>query len=197
VAVRVQGNATGEDIATVAGGVLTPGSLQANVLAKANGEFYVPTTPADTQPVSAEDLPLPDGAATDAGLTAILAELQQKTEPGDAQLVSGPLTDAQLRAAPVPVSAKTALTASAPIAASVGTASAEVVPVNANRKGLVLVNTSEAWISIAFGAVAVLNSGISLAPGGAYTMTEHTFTTAQVRAIAGAPTSNLAIQEFV
>jgi hypothetical protein len=110
---------------------------------------------------------------------------------------SGPLTDAQLRATPVPVSTKVALTGSAPTFATVGVASAEAVPVNANRKGLVVVNTSDNRISLAFGAAAVLNSGITLDPGGSWTMTEHTFTTAQVRAIASAAGSNLAIQEFI
>lgn len=40
------------------------------------------------QPVSVQELPLPDGAATESGLVAILAELQGKTEPGNTQAVS-------------------------------------------------------------------------------------------------------------
>lgn len=97
-----------------------------------------------------------------------------------------------------PVSSKTALTASAPTAISVGVASAEAVAVNANRKGLLLVNTSVNYISLAFGAVAVLYSGITLNPqGGSFWMDEYSFTTAQVRAIASAAASNLSVQEFV
>lgn len=91
-----------------------------------------------------------------------------------------------------------ALTPSSPAVASVGVASAEAVAVNANRKGLVLCNNSDNVISIAFGAAAVLNSGITLQPqGGSWTMTRETFTTAQVRAIAGGAASPLGVQEFV
>lgn len=95
------------------------------------------------------------------------------------------------------VSTKTALTGSSPTAATVGVASAEAVPANANRKGLILTNTSDNTISLAFAAAAVLNSGITLYPGGTFNMNEYCFTTAQIRAIASAASSNLAIQEFV
>lgn len=95
------------------------------------------------------------------------------------------------------VNTKTALTAAAPTAATVGATSAEAVAVNAARKSLVLVNTSANWISLAFGAAAVLYSGITLAPnGGTWVMDEYTFSTAQIRAIASMASSNLAIQEF-
>mgnify|MGYP003393094264 CR=1 FL=1 len=94
------------------------------------------------------------------------------------------------------ISSKTALTASSPTAATVGVASAQAVASNANRKGLVLVNTSVNTISIAFGATAVLNSGITLQPGGTFEMDEWIFSTAAINAIASAASSNLAIQEF-
>lgn len=75
-----------------------------------------------TQPVSAAALPLPSGASTEATLALIKAKtdnldvaLSTRTKPADAQhvivdssasiAVTGPLTDAQLRAAAVPVSA--------------------------------------------------------------------------------------------
>lgn len=89
-------------------------------------------------------------------------------------------------------------TASAPTFATVGIASAQAVPVNAGRKGLILINTSVNQISLAFGAnPAVLNSGITLnANGGTFVMDAFTFTTALVNAIASAAGSNLAIQEF-
>jgi len=95
------------------------------------------------------------------------------------------------------VSTKTALTASSPTFATVGTSSAEAVASNANRKGLMLKNTSANTISIAFGVAAVLNSGITLDAGENWYMNEYTFTTAQVRAIASGASSNLAIQEYV
>lgn len=69
------------------------------------------TKPADTQPVSAASLPLPSGASTEATLALIKAKtdnldvlLSTRTKPADAQSVTGPLTDAQLRASAVPVS---------------------------------------------------------------------------------------------
>jgi hypothetical protein len=96
------------------------------------------------------------------------------------------------------VSTKTALTASAPTAVSVGVASGVVIAANANRKGLVLVNTSTASISLnCVGGAAVLYSGITLnAGGGVWVMDEYTFTTAEIRGIASAAASNLAIQEY-
>ena len=89
--------------------------------------------------------------------------------------------------------------ASAPIAASVGVASAQAVAANPNRTGLILVNTSANAISISFdGNAAVLNSGITLNPnGGTFVMDEFTFTTKAINAIAGGAASNLAVQEFV
>jgi hypothetical protein len=95
------------------------------------------------------------------------------------------------------VSTKTDLTPSAPTAASVGVSSAQAVAANANRKGLVLVNTSNnARISLGFGSAAVLNSGITLYPQGVYEMDEFTFDLGAVNAIASIATSNLAIQEY-
>lgn len=94
------------------------------------------------------------------------------------------------------VSERVALTAASPTAASVGITSAQAVASNANRKSLVLINTSTARISIAFGSAAVLNSGITLYPGGVFVMDVFTFDTAAVNAIASVGTSNLAIQEY-
>ena len=88
------------------------------------------------------------------------------------------------------------LAPSSPTAASVGVASAQVVAANANRKGLVLVNTSTARISLGFGAAAVLDSGITLYPQGSFQMDIATFDLGAVNAIASAATSNLAIQEY-
>lgn len=74
-----------------------------------------------TQPISVASLPLPSGASTEATLALIKAKtdnidvaLSTRTKPADQQhvivdssaslAVTGPLTDAQLRATPVPVS---------------------------------------------------------------------------------------------
>ena len=96
----------------------------------------------------------------------------------------------------VPVNTKTDLTPSAPSAVSVGVASALALAANANRKGLLLVNTSNAIISLSFSGVAVLNSGITLAPYGTFNMDEYDFDLGLVNAIASVAASNLAIQEY-
>lgn len=93
-------------------------------------------------------------------------------------------------------STKTALVAVAPTAATVGVASAQAQAATATRAGLVLINTSANTISLGFGAAAVLNSGITLYPGGVYVMDEYTFNAGAVNAIASAAASNLAIQEY-
>jgi hypothetical protein len=94
------------------------------------------------------------------------------------------------------VNTKTALTVNSPTAATVGVASAQALASNASRKGLIAVNTSNATISCAIGSAAVLNSGITLAPGAAFTMNEYTFGTGAMNCIAGAAASNLSLQEF-
>lgn len=98
---------------------------------------------------------------------------------------------------PVTVSTtRTSLTANSPTAVSVGNTSASAVASNANRKGLVLTNTSTHTISLGIGAAAVVNSGITLLPGGVWVMDEFTFTTGAINAIASVASSNLAAQEF-
>ena len=94
------------------------------------------------------------------------------------------------------ISTKTTLTASSPTAASVGVASAQAVASNTSRRGLVLVNTSSNTISFGIGATAVLNSGITLTPGGVWEMGEYTYSTGAINAIASAAASNLSIQEW-
>jgi hypothetical protein len=96
-----------------------------------------------------------------------------------------------------PVSTKTALTPDAPVAVSVGIVSAQAVAANANRKGLLLVNTSANYISIGIGAAAVLYSGITLNPlGGCFWMDEYSLSTSVINAIASGAASNLGVQEF-
>lgn len=94
------------------------------------------------------------------------------------------------------VSSKNALTASSPTFATVGVASASAVAANSSRKGLVLINTSSNTISLGFGAAAVLNSGITLAPGSIFVMDEYLYNTSAVNAIASSASSNLSIQEY-
>ena len=94
------------------------------------------------------------------------------------------------------INTKTDLTPSAPTAASVGVASALALAANANRKGLKLINTSNARISLGFGSAAVLDSGVTLFPGGVLNMDEYDFDLGTVNAIASVAASNLAIQEY-
>lgn len=97
----------------------------------------------------------------------------------------------------VPVTkTKVALTPSGPTNASVGVATASAVAANANRKGLVITNTSVNTVSLGMGAAAVLNSGITLYPGGVFVMDDYTFTTVVINAIASAAASNISVQEF-
>lgn len=85
-----------------------------------------------------------------------------------------------------------------PTAASVGVTSTTIVAANANRTGLVIVNTSSNVVSLAFGAnAAVLDSGITLnATGGTFEMDAYMFTTEAVNAIASGSSSNVSIQEY-
>lgn len=114
--------------------------------------------------------------------------------------VVGPLTNTELRATPVPISGtvntKTNLIPSVPTSIIVGVASIQVVAANANRKGLIFVNTSNRRISLGFGATAVLDNGVTLFPESTYKMGEFDFYTGVVRAIASGNNSNLAIQEY-
>lgn len=94
------------------------------------------------------------------------------------------------------VSTKIALTPASPASVSVGVATTAAVAVNANRKGLILTNTSNNKIFLGLGVSAVLNEGIALFPGGSWVMDDYSYTTVAVNAIATAAASNLAIQEF-
>lgn len=84
-----------------------------------------------------------------------------------------------------------------PTNASVGISSGSALAANANRTGLVVVNTSSNTVSFGLGVAAVLNNGITLNPnGGTWVMDAYTFTTAQIFAIASAGSSNISIQEY-
>jgi hypothetical protein len=113
--------------------------------------------------------------------------------------VTGPLTDAQLRASAVPVTmGVVGLSPASPTAVVVGVASAIVVASNASRKGLKLRNlsTSSQRISLAYGTPAVLDTGDTLYAQDVYAMSQYDFTTGDVRAIASAAGAVLAIQEL-
>lgn len=94
------------------------------------------------------------------------------------------------------VHTKVSLTPASPATASIGTTSSTPVAFNASRKGLTIVNVSINKVSFGLGVAAVLNSGITLYPGGTWVMDDYTFTTASINAIAGAAASSISIQEF-
>jgi hypothetical protein len=111
-------------------------------------------------------------------------------EPADTLTAVGTITNAV-------TIAKTVLTGVAPTLASVGASNAQAVAANASRKGLHLVNTSVNYISLGFGATAVLYSGITLNPlGGTFWMDAFSFTTGAINAIASGAASNLGVTEF-
>jgi len=141
-----------------------------------------------TSPVDVTDKPARDLGKID------IASLDQYTPvagrlPVDGSGVTQPVSGV--------VSTKTDLAPSAPTFATVGVASAQAVAAAATRKGLILVNTSGNTISLGFGATAVLNSGVTLLAGMAFSMDEYSFDLAAVNAIASAASSNLAIQEYL
>jgi len=86
----------------------------------------------------------------------------------------------------------------APLTVSVGTTVTAVLPANITRKGVVVVNTSANVVSLGLdGFPAVLGAGITLFPGGSWTMnTMMEYTPAAITAIASAAGSTLSVQEF-
>lgn len=96
----------------------------------------------------------------------------------------------------LPVTDRSDLNAAAPGTSTVGVASGLIVAANAARKGLVIVNVSINKVCLGFGSAAVLNSGITLYPGGTYVMDEYMFDLGAVNAIASAASSVISIQEY-
>lgn len=94
------------------------------------------------------------------------------------------------------VTTRDPLTPSTPTSVSVGVASTSVLGANTARTGMTLVNVSAARISLAFGTTAILDSGVTLYPGGTFSMDEYDFSTGTVTAIASVAASPLAVQEY-
>lgn len=135
---------------------------------------------------------LPTGAATSANQT----NASQKTQVVDGSGNIQPAGDIGARA--IFTSSKISLTGSSPATATIGVSSGAVIAANANRKGLVIVNTSTiSTVSLnVVAGTAVLDSGITLTPHGTWTMDEYTFTTAAINGIASLASTILSIQEF-
>lgn len=92
--------------------------------------------------------------------------------------------------------ARLGLNPGSPFTISVGVASGVFLAANSIRKGLVVVNTSNATVSFGLGVAAVLNSGITLYPGGTWNMDDYSFSIGAINAIASAAASPVAGQEF-
>lgn len=111
------------------------------------------------QPISATSLPLPSGAATEASVSAL-------TKPSDVQLVdgsattqpvSGPLTDTQLRATPIPISGTVSVGASSAIATvtsvTVSPTVATLSTSNSNKTKVIVHNeTGTLYVKLGSGA---------------------------------------------
>jgi len=78
----------------------------------------------------------------------------------------------------------------------VTTASSQILASNANRKGLVIINTGSYTVSLGFSNAAVANSGVVLYPSGTFNMDAYSFTTSNVTAIATTENSYVGIQEW-
>lgn len=88
------------------------------------------------------------------------------------------------------------LTPASPDSAEVEILSSQILPANAARMGLVLLNLSGNTISIGLGEPAVLNHGITLTPYGSYVMDANTMYNGAIHACASVDDSVLSIQEF-
>ena len=147
-------------------------------------------------PISAASLPLPAGASTEASLLVAISRIEDvvTNTSGLVADLAGVASNLQ----DIRNLAFASTGAETPTFATVGVASAEAVPENAARTAIYLTNTSNNVISIAFGAdAAVLNSGITLFPGDSFAMLRPGLNlTDAINAIAGAASSNLAVQEF-
>lgn len=93
---------------------------------------------------------------------------------------------------------ETTITASAPVQASVGVASATIVAQNVNRAGLTMVNISDGTIYLAFdGNTALLGQGIAVnGKGSAWNMEGWSFTKGSIQAIGHSASLLIGIQEF-
>lgn len=94
------------------------------------------------------------------------------------------------------ISGRVVLSPSSPTTATVGVTSSQIVAFNASRRGLIVINVSIHTISIGIGVVGVLNSGITLYPGGVWNMDDYSYTTGSINAIASVAGSVVSIQEF-
>lgn len=78
---------------------------------------------------------------------------------------------------------------------TIGTSSATLIAANESRKYLHILNTGAAPIYLAFGATAVVGSGIYVAAGGTFEMTINNLTNQAVTAKSGSSGNVVYVQE--
>jgi hypothetical protein len=96
----------------------------------------------------------------------------------------------------IQVPGRMSLTYNAPFSVSVGTSSTTFLAANTARKGFCTTNTTSATVSYGIGQTAILNSGITLFPGGVWCMDDYNFSTAQINSIASVAASVVPGQEM-
>jgi hypothetical protein len=204
------GQAYTEDAASAGGESLTlAGVVRQDTIAtstSADGDYaYMKVNAVGALYTAVSSIPgsVVDDAASAGGETMLLAGVVRQDTPASSTSADGdfsPLksdsvgrlhTLAQITTHP-------ALTASAPVATTAGITSAALVSSNSSRKGLIITNYSNNWVFLSFSAnAAVVDGGVPIAPnGGSYSMTKDDFTTGEVRAIATAASSKVAVQEY-
>lgn len=105
--------------------------------------------------------------------------------------------DSGTRISTLPVSEKLTTRTVTGTSVSVGMSNTSVLAQNLNRKTVTITNTSAvARVSLAFGGTAVLDTGVTLMPGGTFTMDSLAFSTAAVSAISSG-TVTLSVAEWV
>lgn len=152
------------------------------------------TKPADTQIISGS-VSVSNFPATQP-VTGTFWQATQPVSIAGSVPVTGPLTDAQLRATPVPVTS-TPVTSSSAVITRVATSASSVLllAANANRKGLIITTETGAANYVAFAATASLTSYSYLM--GSQTTLEKSSYTGPVSLIRASGTGNVQVTELV
>jgi hypothetical protein len=80
---------------------------------------------------------------------------------------------------------------------TLSTSSATVVSANTSRKSLIITNTSSSnRVTLNFGGTAVIDTGVTIMPGGAFNMSTLDYFTGAINGIAAGAGTILAIAEF-
>lgn len=135
-------------------------------------------------------------AGTNLNTSALALSATQTNGTQKTQIVDGSNVNQGTVTNPFHSQADIPLTANAATSVSVGVASGAVVAVNASRNGLIIMNLSANTVSLGLTGAAVLNTGITLYPGGIWTMDQYSFTTAAITGIASGASSTVSVQEF-